>query len=159
MVTFPPSCTRLACVAVDELVPMWPVISLWIQFWNLLFPTHLLLLFILLVVWTLFPVPFCIRILIVAVIVLLKYANILFEALIWAMTSLSEKAASVRLSSAKWKSCYDYSSWLACWNHDWVAFKQCASRSLLYSKAKNILKLAHVFSALGFLRQSLHTSV
>ena len=45
LVPYSPSFASLACVAVDELAPMWTEISLWIPFWNISLPPYLLFLF------------------------------------------------------------------------------------------------------------------
>ena len=75
------------------------------------------------------------------------------------MTSFAEKSAISRLSSAEEISCCYYYVLLACWKPSWVASKIFSSFNLLYSNTKNILKLAHILSDIGFLRQSLHVSV
>ena len=98
-----------------------------------------------------FPVLFCISIASFYVIVLLYLDNILFEAIKWVMKSLSDKYASARLYSAEEKHFCSSSALLACWKPACAAFKLCYSHNLLYSNAKNILKLAHVLSALCFL--------
>ena len=90
--------------------------------------------------------------------ILLDSVNVLFEAIIWAMEYLYKKTASARLSSDETKYSYSSTSWLDCWNPAWVAFKFCFCCNSLYSNTENILKLAHVLSTLGFLRQLLHAS-
>ena len=89
LVLFPPIFPRLVCVTVCDLLPMWPSMSLWIHFGN----TFSLLIYafssIFLVVCPLFPIPFWIKITMVYVRVLLDYLNVLFQAIILSMTSLS----------------------------------------------------------------------
>ena len=114
------------------------------------------------VVCIMFPVPCWIRLAIVVVWVrnynvraVLDSFKVLLEAINWATISLSEKYAIFRLSSTEAKSSYSSAVWLTCWNRACVEFKSWYSRNWLYSNAKNVFKLAHVFYALGFLRHSL----
>ena len=106
-----------------------------------------------------FPIPCWSSFAIVDVRVLLDSINAVFEAINWAITSLSEKSAIARLSSAEEKYCCYSESWLAFWKPDCLEFKQFYSLNLLYSNTKNNLKFAHVFFAVGFLRQSLQAYV
>ena len=101
-----------------------------------------------------FPVTFWSMLVMADVRVLLDSVNVLLGSINWAITSLSENATSVRLYSSEEKYCCSSGSLLACWKPACVAFNCCSYLNLLYYNAENILKLAHFFLLIGFLRKS-----
>ena len=103
------------------------------------------------VVFPMFPFPCLIKLSMLAFSDLLNYVNAFLEEINWATASLYEKSTSARLSSTEKKSIFS-SAWL---NSACVEFKRWSYLNSLYSNAKNVLKVAHVFYALGFQRQSL----
>ena len=133
--------------------PMWPEVTLRIHFWNIFIPLYLRFSSNVWVDCPLFPVPFRIRLEMLAARVLLEYFNILFELIKWSMTSLSEKSACATFSSSEAKYSCSSSAWLTCSNTACVALKYYSYCNLLYSNTKNILKSTHILSTLGFLCQ------
>ena len=158
LVPFSYSVASLSCVTIDDIFPRNQEYPFGSSFGKYLFLLNYYFSWNFWGSCLIFPVPFCRRVAMVNVRFssLCKYfvrRNQLGDQI------LSENAASTRFSSAEEKYCCSSSTLLACWKSDFVAFKCCYFLNVLYSNTRNVLKLAHVLSGIGFLLQSLHASV